>query len=127
MEIHSPDWQTGLARLLCTPADLARSGATIWPPERHESVLHRQAFARYLGEVQAALTEAVAWWQDLILVHIERGATPEDARLAAWNARPAGAAAHPRVVDVVRKYFLLCDELNRQVQSGYQEIGRAHV
>jgi len=107
----------GLARLIHAPSDLVRWDAHIgWKPRSSSSVAHRELFERYCAELAGAVREASDNWNgELHGWAAEEGRTPDQAKETMWKTYPAGPAAFPPFVALVRRYWLACDELNRQV------------
>lgn len=66
---------------------------------------HTALFEAYVSELRAARELADGWWSSLQASDAER---PE----RRW---PFGAASHPWVIAVYRKYYLACEELNQQL------------
>lgn len=111
----------GIARLLVAPRDLAIAGAPVVPhsPERARAAEpHQSLFSRYRKELKAVVDEALQWWDDRTAAfRDEEGLSAKQARLANWREFPAGPAADPYTVAVIRKYWLACDALNRRAPA----------
>jgi len=78
-------------------------------PTRHEEL-----FQEYLKEMRAAQALAEAWWKDLVN---KAGAAEARRR---W---PLGPAAHPRVIDLLRKYWFKVEDINRAIEAGKGKKG----
>jgi hypothetical protein len=74
---------------------------------------HQQLFNRYVEELATARSAANAWWSGTLRRETRAGASDDEALERVRARWPAGPTSHPRVIAVVRKYFLLCEELNR--------------
>jgi hypothetical protein len=60
---------------------------------------------RYIGEMRRILPDLFAWWDGRSSGRFDE---PND-----FDRRwPAGLVAHPRVLDVFRRYFLLVERIN---------------
>jgi hypothetical protein len=70
----------------------------------------------YAEELRAARTLAERWWADLIAVTGQQIGSPELAERLVRNQWPDGPASHPRVLTVIRKYWLACETLNEQIE-----------
>jgi hypothetical protein len=73
---------------------------------------HEALAGDYARELRAAKTRAEGWWAALI-AHSKREGIPIEVVRERW---PDGAASHPWVVAVVRKYWLACEELNEEIE-----------
>jgi hypothetical protein len=82
---------------------------------------------QYIDELRTAKPLVNAWWSRLVAAQLAR--TPDQVTAAAELQRrwPAGPAAHPRVLAIVRKYYLACDGLNRQLRRKLEEDSRELV
>ena len=78
-------------------------------PTRHEEL-----FKEYLKEIRGAQALAEAWWKDLV-----KKAGAGEARRR-W---PLGPAAHPRVIDLLRKYWFKVEDINRDLEAGTGKKG----
>lgn len=74
---------------------------------------HQQLFGRYVDELANARTAANAWWSSTLRRETKAGASDDEALERVRARWPAGPTSYPRVIAVVRKYFLLCEALNR--------------
>lgn len=79
---------------------------------------HEQLFEDYVGELSAAKKYADAWWVDLQRKEYSQVGTPQGAHERLRHRWPAGPAAHPRILAVVRKYWLACEALNQAIVRG---------
>jgi len=76
---------------------------------------HEELFRLYVEELEQARQKAEAWWVELLASEAREGerAGPLSLRLR-W---PYGAASHPFVILVFRKFFLACDALNKELET----------
>ncbi|MES2539933.1 MAG: hypothetical protein V4583_05025 [Pseudomonadota bacterium] len=73
----------------------------------------------YRDELHAIMPAVMDWWFDGV-----EASTREAEGMTAFERRwPAGPAAHPRVIDVFRRYFIETDTLNLENERPSQ--GRA--
>lgn len=68
-------------------------------------------FERYLQDLRGAREEALAWWDELLQRELAIEADPSTARLRIDLRWPCGPASFPRVIGVVRQYYLACEAL----------------
>jgi hypothetical protein len=73
-------------------------------PTRYDAL-----FGDYVRDLRSAHRSARAWWADLIR---------KDGETEVRRRWPAGPAAHPRIIAVLRKYWFACEALNREVEAG---------
>lgn len=107
--------EDGYRRLLEQPHDVVPRGEGGRAIRLEEAgAAHRALFAEYRQDLRTAYGEAVPWWEGTIEAQERLGRSREDAIEAAFTKRAAGAAAHPRVVWIVRTYWLACDRLNQE-------------
>lgn len=75
-------------------------------------------FERYLHDLRGAREEALAWWNDLFARELAIETDPTTARLRIDLRWPCGPASFPRVIGVVRQYYLECEALQVSDESG---------
>jgi hypothetical protein len=108
----------GLFRLLNGPRDVDRWDAHLVPIDRAiASHDHRQLFERYCNELGPAVAKAAAVWDGELKGWAAEGRTAEAADKEMWTTYPAGPAAQPFFVALVRRYWLACDALNQTVPA----------
>jgi hypothetical protein len=108
----------GLFRLLHGPADIDRWDAHIAPKGRDtSSAAHQDLFERYCEELRPAAQRATEAWLGELHGWASQGNTPEQAEEEMWATYPAGPAAQPFFVALVRRYWLACDTLNKTTSS----------
>jgi hypothetical protein len=110
--------QDGLNRLVAAPRDLSRwDHAFVDPGPRAASPEHQQLFHTYRREIAAAATQAIREWDAEIDWLTQHEAKPEQAIRERWMSTPAGPAARPFFVALIRKFWLTCDALNARVPT----------
>ncbi len=73
---------------------------------------YRALQSQYVEELRAAKVVVDLWWSALT------GSADVEAAPAEVRRRwPAGPGSHPRILAVVRKFFLACVRLNQEVES----------
>jgi len=108
----------GFTRLLKGPSDLDRWDAPLpWQPIASASAEHRELFDEYCAALDAGVRAAVENWTGELHGWAADGRTPAEARATMWETYPAGPAAFPPFVALVRRFWLRCDALNRQVPA----------
>src|SRR5262245_61810081 len=86
---------------------------------RHEELLEQ--YARELNNTKELVER---WWVDLDARETQDVGSPDLAR-GGWSASwPAGPASHPRVLAVVRKYWLACEALNKVILGARRSAQR---
>jgi hypothetical protein len=77
-----------------------------------------ELFKAYVAELREAKENAEVWWDQLVVDD-----SHENVNLLSIKERwPFGATSHPWVIAVYRKYYLLCDELNKEFERNIAEI-----
>lgn len=118
MEMSTQRVQQGIDRLLEAPRDLRRWDEHIGDPGRQNaSARHAMLFAAYKSELHLAAERAEEIWDREIAERVAQGAGANDAVREQWFEFPAGPAARPEIVAVVRRTWLACDALNRELPS----------
>jgi hypothetical protein len=108
----------GLFRLLHNPTDVDRWDAHIAPNDRDmSSPAHQELFERYLTDLRPAVHLAAQTWLGELHGWASQGNTPKQAEEEMWSTYPAGPAAQPFFVALVRHYWLACDALNKTTPS----------
>ena len=119
MEIMTPErTQAGVDRLLRAPLDLAECGAPTYRNDATGASAHRDLFKEYAEVIEVVSGVALEWWNEILharRAQIEDG-NDDDAEREAWLGRPAGPAACPAIVAVVRDYWLACEQINVKLE-----------
>lgn len=68
-----------------------------------------------MEELAEAKAYAEFWWSGLRASEAARAGDTSEALARLRRRWPCGAASHPRVLAVIRKYWLLCEALNRRI------------
>jgi hypothetical protein len=76
---------------------------------------HEQLFEQYVEALQEAKKFAERWWMELVENELSIAGVLEEADKRLMRRWPNGPASHPRVLAVVRKYWLACNELNELI------------
>jgi hypothetical protein len=77
---------------------------------------HYDLLRDYAHELQSAKAFAEKWWAYQLAATAAQSISPAAADQALRRRWPDGPASHPRVLAVVRKYWLACDALNRSYE-----------
>ncbi|TPM05440.1 hypothetical protein FJ960_13685 [Mesorhizobium sp. B2-3-11] len=89
--------------------------------------LYDEILARYVKDLAEARAHALAWWSELVAREILAGRSKADAEHLCRMRWPMGAASHPRIIEVYRRYFLEVGEVNEEflsheiVDSGFND------
>lgn len=76
---------------------------------------HEHLYASYLSDLRAARGIADAWWNRIVDTEVTHIGDRQEAELNVRLRRPVGPVAHPRVILVIRHYWLACMQLNRSL------------
>lgn len=103
----------GVERLMAQPAEARPATATGREFAAAEADRrHAELFASYRSDLRTAYGIASLWWEDTIAAQEKLGKSREDAIEEAFDRRLAGAASHPKVIWIVRRYWLACEQIN---------------
>lgn len=104
----------GLFRLLNGPKDVDRWDANLASKDRQSaSPAHQELFRRYCNDLRRVVRQVEMNWVGELGGWASEGRTPVEAEKELWATYPAGPAAHPFFVALVRRYWLGCDTLNK--------------
>lgn len=103
--------ESGIRRLLSAPGDIAPRGAPV--SFASAGPAFQQIYAAYRDVLWDAHLIAVPWWENTINAQEGLGLSRADAVKASFDKRMAGAASHPRVVQVIRDAWLRTAALGR--------------
>ena len=78
---------------------------------------HEQLFEQYVAELRDNMRAALSWWDDLLDRETAHVGSRDEAGRRREFRWPFGPPSHPFIIRVYRKYFLLCEELNRQIEA----------
>jgi hypothetical protein len=108
----------GLFRLLNGPMDVDRWDAHIASNDlAGASAAHAELFERYCDELRPAVALASQTWLGELGGWASQGNSAEEAEKEMWTTYPAGPAAQPFFVALVRRYWLACDALNKSTSA----------
>jgi hypothetical protein len=83
---------------------------------------HEKLFNRYCGDLREVKAEVDLWWRALLVEEVKRDGDDLRGRREVRRRWPSGPGAHPRVIAVVRKYYLACLALNEQLEDEGGEV-----
>jgi hypothetical protein len=78
---------------------------------------YRQIFVDYVKELRAVGVEVSRWWSGLVTETVAEVGDPIVAATELLRRWPVGPVAHPRVLAIVRKYYLACEQLNKEIYA----------
>ncbi|MCK5527685.1 MAG: hypothetical protein KAJ05_11095 [Candidatus Latescibacteria bacterium] len=78
---------------------------------------HDKLFESYVTELREIIEAAEDWWDALIAAESERTQGRDAAEAALRERWPFGATSHPWVIATYRKYYLLCEQLNKDSEK----------
>ncbi len=107
----------GIKRLLAAPLDLRKSGDSVWISSVMAigSPAHQSLFAEYQEILTVVSHMALSWWEETIVARKRLMVEPAEAVRQAWIDRPAGPAAYPGLVALIRDYWLACNAINQEM------------
>lgn len=79
------------------------------------NIRHKELFQLYLEELIYAKDWADSWWKSIIQTEFERIGDSTLAKRNVARQIPGGAATHGGNIAVIRKYWLACIALNREL------------
>jgi hypothetical protein len=104
-------------RLLMAPDDLIVCSARLAGSdvEQRGVQAHQDLFREYLGTLQPVARQVADWWLGAIAQRQQALGNAEEARKELIATFPAGPAQDPRLIRVVREYWLACDQINQGI------------
>lgn len=75
----------------------------------------RELFKSYLRDLAEAKQTAESWWQSVLDIESARIGDRREAEINVKLRRPAGSAAHPRIIHTLRYYWLACSSQNKDL------------
>ena len=88
---------------------------------------HNELFLDYAVELESAKDAAESWWKNLLAAEASKRGDRNEATILVGQRWPLGPAAHPRVIAVLRKYWLACDALNHEIMVSGHDSEDEHV
>lgn len=82
---------------------------------------HDQLFDQYVQELRKAKWAAEKWWKELIASETIKIGGQKEALESIKHRWPLGPASHPYVIAILRKYWLACEKLNREISESSNE------
>lgn len=79
--------------------------------------LYDDVLTRYASDLAEARDQALTWWNGLIARETQAGRSTVEAEHLCRMRWPMGAASHPLIVAVYRRYFLETGEINDEFLS----------
>ncbi|MDX8455591.1 hypothetical protein RFM98_22925 [Mesorhizobium sp. VK9D] len=89
--------------------------------------LYDEILTRYVSDLGVAQGQSLKWWSELIAREMQAGRPKVEAERMCRMRWPMGAASHPRIIEVYRRYFLKIGEINEEflsqqiVDSGFND------
>ena len=90
-------------------------------------VTHEQLFVEYAKDLGRAKRAAEAWWQQLMAADATKVGSSKEAAEMVRQRWPLGAASHPYVVAVLRKYWLSCEAINARIDRAPEKSDEQEV
>jgi len=78
---------------------------------------YQKLFDDYVDEMRESMGTAKKWWKKLQHAETKRLGSSKEADAELRERWPFGPASHPVVLATYRKYFLSCEELNREIEA----------
>ena len=73
----------------------------------------------YVAELREAKKPVNVWWARLVAVELARAPNKVAAANELRRRWPNGPATHPRVIAIVRKYYLACERMNDEIMASW--------
>ena len=122
MQISARRVQDGMHRLLSAPRDLKRWDAHIGDPSpQSASPEHLLLFDAYKSQLRVTAKRAEETWDSETAWRAKQHGNAVEAHREQWIEFPAGPAAQPDFIALVRRTWLACDALNKIVPA-YQAV-----
>ncbi len=108
-------WKKKAQALVDAIPDVAPPGHPPHGVSKSTATSHRALFDRYVKALRKAKAEAEEWREDIIGAARSRGETQKDAELFFKENYSVGTVAFGRVIEVLRRFWLEDDALNKKV------------
>ncbi|TIM32613.1 MAG: hypothetical protein E5Y63_01900 [Mesorhizobium sp.] len=108
----------GVDRLLRQPGEVKVDAAARVINLSEADPQYSSLFGAYRADLKTACAIAELWWEDTIAAQQKLGMSLEDAIEESFDKRLAGAASHPKVVWIVRSYWLACEANSAKLLDG---------
>jgi hypothetical protein len=79
--------------------------------------LYDDVLTRYASDLAGARDQASRWWDELVAREMKAGRSKAEAEHLCRMRWPMGAASHPRIVAIYRRYFLETGAINDEFLS----------
>lgn len=84
---------------------------------------HERLYRAYATELRKAKTATEKWWRQLVASETAKEGAREAALARLEERWPLGPAAHPWVLAVLRKYWIACEQQNREIAALGDDAG----
>jgi len=116
MQITTEGIRSGVGRLLAQPRDVKRWDGHIGDPGKTAaSREHRALFDQYVAEVRPVARRAEEVWDREVEKLTEQAGDRKLALREQALRLPGGPGSRPYLVEIIRRYWLACDQINRRV------------
>lgn len=119
MQLSTERIELGVRRLLGAPKDVKRWDAQLVDPgPEGASQAHSRLYRTYIAAVETASADAERAWDAETEARTQLTGDRSQALREQWTTFPAGPAAEPVFVALIRRFWLACDELNKSTPTG---------
>ena len=118
MQVSIEGLRLGIGRLLAQPRDVKRWDGHLGDPGKaRASAEHRALFDRYVAELRPVAKRAEDVWDREVEALTAQSGDKKLALREQALRMPSGPGGRPYLVEIIRRYWLACDELNRRVPA----------
>ncbi len=119
MGATTSDWRSKADALIQAARDV-RNELAPRPSSKRVGPRHRKLFDQYVKDLRRAQEWALSWWTSMIRTELQATPDQRDAERNVSRRNPVGPVAHVGVIYVLRRYWLDCVALNREVPAAEQ-------
>ena len=81
---------------------------------------HEAMRTQYVQELREAIADVRTWWEDLVNETVSATGSRVAAAAVLERRWTVGPSAHPRILAVIHKYYIACEDLNLRLRKEWR-------